>query len=278
MCKQNIRKKAFTLIELLVTITIISLLSAISAAAFNDYMSKAHLTNARIFAKNLKNIALRQKTIEEKNIFTAWYTFDGKNDVNQSRPYILDTSQNKNHITGHYHPELVSTSNDTPYNIGKSLKIEGKKTHTVGLRVPKNRSNNNFTVAYWIKMDQAPSNHRGISPIQNSTYISSIKIRKNGTMTTWPGGRHGNSTVLNKKFSFNKWHYFVKSFEPNNLKVWIDGSLILSKHFESPQNLPYGHGWRYLYLGYYDRRVINNVTLLDDVMFIPYAFDGQKFY
>ncbi len=272
------KKSAFTLIELLITITIIGLLSAISVAAFNNYMAKAHLTNARIFAKHLKDTALRQKTIEEKNIFTAWYSFDGENDVNQSRPFIIDNSENKNNITSSYCPKCFTVSQDTPYNIGKSLKVEHKKDHALALNVPnKNRSDDRFTIAYWIKSDKLKNYRYGA--IKNSTYVGHIYISKNGNLRTWNGGSnigYGNYIKLNKNFTFNQWHYLVKSVAPNGVKVWIDGDLVLNTKFTSPQTLPYGHGAVYLYFG--QKGTLGYSFLLDDVMFIPYAFDGEKFY
>ncbi len=109
------KKTAFTLIELLVVIVIIGILATISVSTFQNYVEKARLAKTQAFTRNLINTAQRQQAAEEKNIFSMFFQFDNSDDINTSAPFIIDNSENRNHLDRKIsNSENLTQSSDTP--------------------------------------------------------------------------------------------------------------------------------------------------------------------
>ncbi len=268
-------KKGFTLIELLIVMAIIGILAVISIASFNNYMSKAHLANAKIFAKNFKDTALRQQTAEDKNIIMYSYSFDG-NDVQNHTPFIIDNSNNKNHIVNCHNPINISKTNDTPMGIGQSVKLKSSKWERTYCHSLDNDYLKKFTLAYWVKTSKPTfaSYFNSFTPVQIPADYSKININSTGNIFIGSPYSQSSQYPIDKKITFDRWHYLVVSYERNTLRFWFDGELFYNK-ISAPNHPSYITGSN-IFLGYY--RALNNEILLDDVMLIPYAFDGEKFY
>ncbi len=267
-------KKGFTLVELLIVMAISGILAVISIASFNNYMSKAHLANAKIFAKNFKDTALRQQTAEDKNFFIYYYSFDG-NDVQNSSPFIIDNSPNKNNLTNCRNTTNISKTNDTPMGIAQSVKFKSSKwNRTYCSGNAGGAYLNNFTLAYWVKLSKPTfaSYFNSFTPVQIPADYSKININSTGDIFIGSPYSQSYQYPIDKKITFDKWHYLVVSYEKNTLRFWLDGKFFY-KQFTVPLNIYTGNT---IFLGYY--RALNNEILLDDVMLIPYAFDGEKFY
>ncbi|PID70778.1 hypothetical protein CSB37_01075 [bacterium DOLZORAL124_38_8] len=76
--------------------------------------------------------------------------------------------------------------------------------------------------------------------------------------------------IFGGKISPNTWYFIVASYDGQKARLWIDGDLQAEKiaplttHFTKGPYYSLGDGSFY--------------GSLDDVMLIPYGYDGEKFY
>ncbi len=263
------KNKAFTLIELLVVIVIIGILATISVATFQGYFEKARLAKAQQAYNQIKSLIFSQNASTEKNLITARYTFDGNTLNTTSSPYALDTSGTGNNLTNITSSGSFSQSNDTPLGIGKSLRITSKRIYKNGNFI--NEAINKVTLAAWIKVTDYT--HSAATYPVWLNHGAGLAISQNGVVTFFINNRANAVRSQPKSVVPDKWYYIVASYDGDTLKLWIDGNLISSESgvtqtvdfkgqgFVLGQiyTTPYFDGW------------------LDDVMYMPYAFDGEKF-
>ena len=264
--KQNFT--GFTLIELLVVIVIIGILATISVSTFGGYFEKARLAKAQQSYSQIKSLFLAQNASTEENLFTTWYSFDGNNHVNTSNPYIIDISETKNHQSQGNASGNYSQSDDTGIGIGKSL-----YTNKSGFARPYNGSNwptDNLTIAFWEKMSEMPSSHY-MYPILIYGRVR-VMLRKTGAIGFDIGGTDGGHLISSANLiKPGTWNYIVLSYENATMRIFLDGNLVAEKKgvishnaFNRGINIGYGgnayafHGW------------------LDEVMVMPYGFDGKE--
>lgn len=264
----NFRGKltGFTLIELLVVIVIIGVLATISVSTFSGYFERARLAKAQASYSQIKTLFLAQNASTENEFFTGWYAFDGDNDVKTNSPYLLDKTEQKNHLNeANLNNASFRQSSDTPLKTGKSLKTNRAQIYKIGLF--SGRPVNKITFAFWFKK----SDEITTCPIYSGT--SAIWLLENGKIKFLLDNNNSLTTRINT-YKNNKWHYLIASYGDKIMRIWLDGKLVDSKN-EVILEEDLLSGWKGVSIGYNSiGRSFNG--WLDEIMFFPYSFDGKK--
>ena len=266
MYRKSKKFAGFTLIELLVVIVIIGILATISVSTFQGYFEKARLAKAQQAYSQIKSLFLAQNSSTESNVFSAWYSFDGDSDVNQTSPYVIDKSGAKNNMIGASGAGNFSQSNDTGIGTGKSIRINKKGINTSNLI--NGGAISKFTIAFWFKLEDYNDFNQTFPVFFNSS--AGFNIYPNNKIKMYVTGA-GNIETSPNIFDRNKWYYIVGSYNGNSIKLWLDGDLIAEKNGVAQTNSFAG---KRMYIGYFQSSQYFN-GWLDEVMFLPYAFNGK---
>lgn len=254
---------AFTLIELLVVIVIIGILLTISISSFNGYIEKARIAKAQVFEKKISDAIARYGTLEEKDMFTAWFKGDNANDFSWA-PYRLlrDNSGKGNHLT---HGRAPVQDDETPTGIGKSMRFNSGTPYRYNGFGKRNYPSNKMTIATWVNIENIVA-----GDIWYVYFISDfgIKISPFGSRSLCLV-HNGSGSICTKTPKANRWYYVVGSYngETGDMKLWVDGDLVASRGGVTLIP-PLANSMRVAY---------NFYGLMDELKILPHAFNGETF-
>ncbi|MFA5130558.1 MAG: LamG-like jellyroll fold domain-containing protein [Patescibacteria group bacterium] len=226
----------FTLIELLVVIAIIGLLATFTVVQLASGRDKARM------AKGLAQEGQTLRTIGD-DLVGRW-DFDECSGTTAS-----DASGYGNNGT---FPVAVIYSTDTPSGQGCSLSFNGVAPNVVTVPDADRLSfpNNSFTITLWMKaantVDYLGILSKQISGFWEYAFQSSATMAGTGTFIAYSSGGGG---VYEYSYSFpydTKWNQLVFSADGTNLRIYKNGSLIVTSHYLANAM---GNGPSPLYIG-----------------------------
>ncbi|PID70450.1 hypothetical protein CSB37_02050 [bacterium DOLZORAL124_38_8] len=228
-------------------------------AQYNSYIEKARLAKAQAAATQFKRQALAANASMNDKLFTAWYDFENDFLPNGNvGTQITDKSSSKNNLR--HSNQNLTKSITAPFSNNHALTI---KNGSIGRTVENSKPLKKITFALWTKI-AVPTQDTYPVFIENNTGISA---RANHIVFYI---NKGNFALKGEnKLKINKWQFIVGSYDGTTARLWIDGEFIGGKTIKQTKDFGLGG----LYLGYH-----NFNGHLDDVMLIPYGYDGEKFY
>lgn len=271
------KAKGLTLVELLVVIGVVGILATISLTTFTGYQKKARLARAQSAAKQMKHIFLAQDTIIQNDVFSAWYKFDGENDVSQTAPFITDNSNSDNHLSPRGNV-LYSSSSMTGSGVGKSLEINAPDgTLEKWVEWQPTSPKETLTIAFWVRIKDYHNRNNGVIPFYIDE-IAGIRIFPSGRVRLFIDTHEGNTQpYLDTEegvVNFDEWHYIVGTVDKNKqtMSIYVDGTKKASRDGIPTTVI---QNWKPLYsIG---RHLLPMTILIDEIMVFSYSYENEKF-
>jgi len=255
------KNKGFTLVELLVVIVIIGVLAAISIGTFQGYQDQVRLATAQASSAQIKRQFLAKNASVQETVFTSWYSFDG-DDVGATT--VADRGEANNTLI-QSGAGTIAASTDTGLGIGKSLETNNSlmfvDASSTGLA---NRPINSLTFAFWFKTDRT-----AVYPIYIGSTVA-FQVLPDRSIKFDMGAFEAFSPEQSIKP--NNWHYVIGSYGNGQLQLWLDGRLVDTVQGASVGTWPNSD----LVLGGFPATA--GSFFIDEVMIMPYAFDGDKLH
>lgn len=210
------KNKGFTLIELLVVIAIITLLSGVIFASLKTSKEKARMANAQDFASML------DRTYGSEII--------GSLSLEEGTGTTL--KDNMGGVNNGIMPNGGSYSDDTPFNSGYSVKLNGLGNY---LSIPATSVNNykytggNMTISLWVKPDASEVEAHLISKAWNGSgqYNYRLILLADKTISLYLQGATAYQLYTKQPIALDRWtHVAATMNDKKEVAVYVDGKRV----------------------------------------------------